>query len=47
VIGQRSCILLDENFMIIASIVQPQDRRQVLINAVLMKDGIGKVLLVA
>jgi hypothetical protein len=33
--------------MVITRIFQPQDWRQVLINAVLMKGGIGKILLVA
>jgi len=39
--------LIDESFMVITRIFQPQDRRQVLMNAVLMKVGIGKVLLAA
>ena len=47
VIGRRSSLLLDESFMVITRIFQPQDRRQVLMNAVLMKGGIGKVLLAA
>jgi hypothetical protein len=47
VIGRRSSLLLDESFMVITRIFQPQDWRQVLINAVLMKGGIGKILLAA
>ncbi len=47
VIGRRSSLLLEESFMVISRIFQQQDRRQVLINAVPMKGGIGKVLLAA
>ena len=46
-IGRRSSLLLEESFMVISRIFQPQDRCQVLMNAVPMKGGIGKVLLAA